>query len=75
MIMVALEQAIRTNNIKAKIDKSQENSKCKIIGKAEDSENHALSECSKFAQKEYELVDDMIGLERSSIGKYVENMI
>ena len=36
MIMVALEQAIRTNNIKAKIDKSQENSKCKIIGKAEE---------------------------------------
>ena len=30
LIMAAQEQAIRTNNIKAKIDKTQENSKCRI---------------------------------------------
>ena len=51
--MAAQEQAIRTNNIKAKIDKTQENSKCRMCGKAEESVNHVLSECSKLAQKEY----------------------
>ena len=51
-IMAAQEQAIRTNNIKAKIDKTQENSKCRMCGKAEESANHVLSECNKLAQKE-----------------------
>ena len=62
--MAAQEQGIRTNNIKAKIDKTQENSKCRRCGKAEESVNHVLSKCSKLAQKEY----------KRSIGKYVENM-
>ena len=53
LIMAAQEQAIRTNNLKAKIDKTQENSKCRMCGKAEESVNHVLSECSKLAQKEY----------------------
>ena len=51
--MAAEEQAIRTNNIKAKIDNTQENSKCRMCGKAEESVNHVLSECSKLPQKEY----------------------
>ena len=49
LIMAAQEQAIRTNNIKTKIDKNQENSKCRICGKAEESVNHVLSKCSKLA--------------------------
>ena len=52
-IMVAQEQAIKTNNIKAKIDKTQENSKCRMCGKTEESLNLVLSEWSKLAQKEY----------------------
>ena len=52
-IMVAQEQAIGTNNIKAKIDKTQENSKCRMCGKTEESVNLVLSECSNLAQKEY----------------------
>ena len=51
LIMATQEQAIRTNIIKAKIDKTQENSKCRMCGKAEESVNHVLSECSKLAQK------------------------
>ena len=51
--MAAQEQAIRNNNIKAKIDKTQENSKCRMCGKAEESGNHVLSKCSKLVQKEY----------------------
>ena len=36
LIMTAQEQAIRINTIKAKTDKTQENSKCRMGGKAED---------------------------------------
>ena len=61
LIMAAQEQAIRTNNIKAKIDKTQENSKCRMCGKAEESGNHVLSECSKLAQKEYKRRHDWFG--------------
>ena len=58
LIMVAQEQAIRTNNIKPK---TQENSKCRMCGKAEESVNHVLSECSKLAQKEYRRQHDWFG--------------
>ena len=51
--MAAQEQAIRTNNIKAKIDKTQENSKCRMCEKTEESANYVLSKWSKLAQKEY----------------------
>ena len=71
LIMAAQEQAIRTNHTKAKIDKTQENSKCRMCGKAEERVNHVLSECSKLAQRS--IKDDMIGLVRRSNGKYVEN--
>ena len=50
--MATQEQAIR-NNIKVKIDKTQENSKCRMCGNAEESVNHVLSKCRKLAQKEY----------------------
>ena len=40
LIMVAQEQAIRTNNITAKIDKTQKISKCRIFWKAEESINN-----------------------------------
>ena len=51
--MAAQEQIIRTNNIKAKDHKTQENSKCRMSGKAEEGVNYVLSECSKLAQKEH----------------------
>ena len=72
LIMTAQEQAIRINTIKAKTDKTQENSKCRMCGKAEDTVNHVLSECSKLSQNEYKRRHDWFGLK--SIGKYVENM-
>ena len=58
--MAAQEQAIRTNKIKAKIDETQENSKCRMCGKAEESVN-VLSECSKLPQKEYKRRHDCFG--------------
>ena len=51
--MAAQEQAIRTKNVKVRNVKTQENSKCRVCEKAEESVNYVLSECSNLAQKEY----------------------
>ena len=51
--MVAQNSAIRTNHIKARIDKTQQNSKCRLFGDRDESINHIISEFSKLAQKEY----------------------
>ena len=61
MIMAAQEQAIRTNVIKAKIDKTQEKSKCRMCGQVDETVNHIISECSKLAQKEYKRRHDWFG--------------
>ena len=61
MIMAAQEQAIRTNVIKAKIDKTQEESKCRMCGQVDETVNHIISECSKLAQKEYKRRHDWAG--------------
>ena len=53
LIMAAQEQAIRTIVIDARIDRTQEESKCRMCGRADETINHLLSECSKMAQKEY----------------------
>ena len=60
--MAAQEQAIRNNkSIKAKIDKTQENSKCRMCTKAEESINHVLSKCSNLVQREYKRRHDWFG--------------
>ena len=41
------------NNIKARINKTQQNSKCRLCGDRDETINHLISECSKSAQKEY----------------------
>ena len=61
LIMACQEQAIRTNVVKARIDKSQLNSKCRMCGQAEETINHILNECSKLAQSEYKRRHDWIG--------------
>ena len=61
LITAAQEQAIRTNVIKAKIDKTQEESKCKMCGRVDETVNHVLSECSKMAQTEYKRRHDWVG--------------
>ena len=49
LIMITQEQVIRTNNTNAKIDKTEENSQCRMCGKAEESVNHVLSEWRNLA--------------------------
>ena len=53
LICAAQEQAIQTNIIKGKIDKSQEQTKCRMCSRVDETINHIVSECPKLAQKEY----------------------
>ena len=50
--MAAQDGAIRTNHIKTRIGKTQQNSKCRLCGDRDETINHIISECSKLAQKE-----------------------
>ena len=61
LVMAAKEQAQRTNLVKAKIDKSQEDSKCRICGKADKSIDHLLRECSIMTYKEHKRRHDWMG--------------
>ena len=56
--MAAQNNAIRTNHIKARIDK---NSKCRLCGDRDETINHIISECSKLALKEYKTRHDWVG--------------
>ena len=49
----AQNQSIRTNLVKARIDKSQKDILCRVFRKADESIDHIVSGCSKLAQKEY----------------------
>ena len=59
--IAAQNNAIRTNHIKARIDKTQQNSKCRLCGDRDETVHHIISECSKLAQKEYKTRHDWIG--------------
>ena len=61
LLIVIQNNAIRTNQIKARIDKTQQNSKCRLCGDREETINHIISECSKLAQKEYKTRHDWVG--------------
>ena len=53
LLIAAQKNAIRTNYIKAKIDKMQQNSKCRLCGDRDEMINHIISECSNLVQKEF----------------------
>ena len=61
LLMAAQDSAIRTNYIKARIDKMQQNSKRRQCGDRDETINHIKSECSKLAQKEYKARYDWVG--------------
>ena len=46
MIVAAQNQSIRTNVVKAKIDKSQKNRLCRLCKKTDESKDHVVSGCS-----------------------------
>ena len=59
--MAAQNSTIRTNHIKARIDKMQQNSKCRLCGDRDEAINHIISECSKLAKKEYNARHGWVG--------------
>ena len=61
LLIVAQDNAVRTNHIKAKTDKSQQNCKCWLCGDRDDPINYIISECSKLTQKEYKTRHDWVG--------------
>ena len=61
LLIAAQNNAIRTNQIKVRIDKTQQNSKCKLCGDRDETINHIISKCSKLAQKEYKTRHDWVG--------------
>ena len=52
-LIAAQNNAIRTNYIKARIDKMQQNSKYMLYGDRDEMINDMIIECNKLAQKEY----------------------
>ena len=60
-LMAAQNSAIRTNHIKARRDKTQQNSKCRLCSDRDEIINHIISECSKLEQKEYKDWHDWVG--------------
>ena len=53
----AQNNALRTNHIKSRIDKTQQNSKCTLCGDRDETINHT-SKISKLVQKEYKTRHD-----------------
>ena len=58
LLIAAQSKTVRTNHIKAKIDKRQQNSNCRLCSDRDDTINHIISECSKLTQKEYKTRHD-----------------
>ena len=60
-LIVAQDKALRTNRIKPRIDKTQQNSKCRLCGDRDETINYIISECTKLAQKKYKTRNDWVG--------------
>ena len=61
LLIAAQNNVIRTNQIKSRIDKMQQNSKCRLCGDRNETINHIISEYNKLAQKEYKSRHDWVG--------------
>ena len=60
LLIAGHNNAKRTNHIKARIDKTQQNSKCRLRGDRDETINNIISECSKLAQKGYKTRHDCV---------------
>ena len=58
ILIVAQINAIGTNYAKAKIDKTQQNSKCRLCDDRDETINHIMSKSSKLEQNESETRHD-----------------
>ena len=53
LITAAQDQALRTNAIKARIEKQDLSPLCRMCGAKDETTHHIVCECSKLAQIEY----------------------
>ena len=60
-LTAAQNNSIRTNHIKARIHKTQQNSKCRLCGDRDETINHLRSEGCKIAQNENKTRHDLVG--------------
>ena len=60
-LIAAQNNAIKTNYVQAKIDKSQQNSKCRLYGDRDERTNPIISKCSKLVQRKYKTRHDWVG--------------
>ena len=72
LIFAAQEQAIQTNITEGNIHKLQEQAKCRICSRDEETTNQTVSECPNLVRKS--IKESMIGSEGKFIGKFVEQM-
>ena len=61
LLIAAQNNTVRTNHIKVRIDKTQQNSKCRLCSDKDETINRIISECSKLVQKEYKTRHDWVG--------------
>ena len=61
LIVAAQNQSIRTNWVKAKVDKTQKETLCRLCKKADESIDHVVGGCSKLAQKDCKRRHDNLG--------------
>ena len=55
------KQHQKTNDVSVKIDKTQQNGKCRLCVDIDETNSHIISEYSKLAQKECNTRDDWVG--------------
>ena len=61
LLIAAQNNAVRTNHIKDRIDKTQQNSKCRLCDDINETINHIISESGELAQKEKKTRHDCVG--------------
>ena len=61
LLIAAQNNTKRTNYSKARIDKTLQNSKCRLCGNRDETINNIISECSKLVQKECKKRHNCVG--------------
>ena len=61
LLIAAQKNVIRTNYVKARIDKTQQNNWCRLCGDRDETINRIRSESSKLAEKVYKTGHDWMG--------------
>ena len=62
LLLAAQNNAIRTNRIKVRISKTQQNSECSLCGDKDETIKHIISESSQFLRKEYKTRYYLVGM-------------